>query len=108
VFLTALVTGITVLVVVSLLTRGEPAAATEQFYANLQTPTDFEDEKSAADPVAVAAAGRQLLVANLLHLRRGAQGQGFFRAYRADLMGFAVGCAAVAALVFALWLYVHI
>jgi Na+/proline symporter len=108
VFLGALVAGIVVLVVVSLLTPPEPAAATERYYANLQTPTDFEDEAAANDPRAVAAAGRQLLVANLLHPVRGAHGQGFFRAYRADLRGFAIGCGAVAVLVFALWLFIHL
>jgi Na+/proline symporter len=107
VFLAALVTGVIVLAVVSWLTPPEPVAATERYYGNLATPTDFADEAAARDPRAVAAAGRQLLVTNLLHPRQGAHGQPFFRAYRADLTGFAIGVAAVVALVVVFWLFVR-
>ena len=97
VFLAALLAGAATLVMVSLLTAPEPAANLESFYERLETPT--------AGPAATAAKeGRQLLLLNLFHLRRGAQGLSFFRAYRTDLKGFAVGWGIAAALIAGVWL----
>ena len=55
-------------------------------------------------PREIAEAGQQSLLVNLLHPRRGAAGVGFFRAYREDLRGFAVGWAVAAGLVLGTWL----
>jgi Na+/proline symporter len=88
VFLACLGAGILALVVVSLLTAPEPEAARASFYEKLETPTDT-DVGSA--PREVAEAGRQSLLVNLLHPRRGAVGVSVLRAYRVDLQGFAVG-----------------
>ena len=89
-----------IVVVVSLLTTPEPEAARRAFYDKLQTPTDPGMES----PRGVAVAGQQSLLVNLLHPGRGAAGVGFFRAYREDLRGFAVGCAVAAGLVLGTWL----
>lgn len=51
--------------------------------------------------------GKKLLLVNLLHLRRGAEGFGL-KAYRADLIGFVIGWGAVAVLVGLLWLLVNL
>lgn len=107
VFLCSLGTGIVVLIVVSLLTPPEPQATTAQFFTNLEIPTDPEDENLSNDSRSVASRGKKLLLSNLLHLRRGAEGFGI-KAYRADLIGFVVGCGAVAALVGLLWLLVNL
>ena len=69
VFLIALLTGVAVLVAVSLLTPPEPAANLESFYKRLDTPTAGPAETAAKD-------GRQLILVHLLHLRRGAGGVG--------------------------------
>ncbi len=102
VFLTALIAGVVALIVVSLVTRPEPDHALRSFFSKLQTPSDDESSHSAvaieegrpvnAPREDAASLGKQLLVVNLLHLRRGAAGKGFITAYRQDLSGFVVGC----------------
>jgi len=87
VFLAALCTGVVALVVVSLLTDPEPAERTDSFFERLQTSSD-----------GAGTVDRPLFLVNVLHLRAGAAGQGW-RAYREDLVGLAVGCGLVAALV---------
>jgi hypothetical protein len=48
-----------------------------------------------------------LLIVNLLHLRQGACGVGFFRAYRDDLRGLLIGFVLWAGLVTGLWALFH-
>src|SRR5437867_117476 len=94
VFLAALVAGIVALVVVSLLTRPEPAERLASFFDRLETPSD-----------ATGDGDRPLLLVNVLRLRRAAAGRGW-RTFREDLGGLAVGGLLVVALVAAtaLWL----
>lgn len=89
VFLAALLVGSAALVIVSLLTRPEPAPSIESFFERLQTPSDDTGQ-----------AARPLLLVNLLHPRRAAAGKGW-RAFREDLSGFAMGWVIVVALVIA-------
>jgi len=107
VFLLAVVSGIIVAVIVSLLTPPEPAAAVEDFCNNLQTPSDGKDitGKRAVDQKSVAEAGRQLILVNLLHLRQGACGVALLRAYRVDLLGFAFGWAMAVLLIIGVVLF---
>jgi Na+/proline symporter len=105
VFSIALAAGIAALVIVSLLTPPEPVGALDSFYSNLQTPSGEEDAK--ATPLEVAQAGKQLLLVNFLHLKKGACGVGFFRAYRSDLKGLLIGGLLVGALIAAVWLFVR-
>jgi Na+/proline symporter len=104
VFLTALAAGIVALVVMSLLTPLEPQAALEFFFGRLQTPSDGGEEWNKRDARAVAEEGRQLILVNLFHLRRGAAGVPLLRAYRTDLQGFALGWAIALGLVGLTWL----
>ena len=55
-----------------------------------------------------AERGRQLLFVNLLHLRRGAYGVSFFRAYRDDLKGLVMGSALSVGIVFFMWLILQL
>ena len=110
VFLLSLVLGIVALVLVSLLTAPEPAEAMSSFFGRLDTPHDstIEDVTGGAPPrpvppAEVARSGRQLLLVHVLNPRRGAAGEGFLRAYREDLGGFATGWALVVALVLVAW-----
>lgn len=97
VFLIALLTGVVALVAGSLLTPPEPQASLKSFYDRLETPT--------AGPAETAAKyGRQLILVHLFHLRRGAGGMGFLRAYRTDLKGFAIGWIIALALFLGAWL----
>jgi Na+/proline symporter len=94
VFLAALAAGAMALVVVSLATAPEPGTATDAFFERLQTSSDAGTRR---DP---------LLLVNLLHLRRAAEGRGW-RAFREDLVGFGVGWAIVAVLVMGTALYLR-
>ncbi|MEW5978362.1 MAG: sodium:solute symporter family protein [Acidobacteriota bacterium] len=115
VFLVALLAGIAALVVVSLLTEPEPAEEVNPFFERLETPSEpflaagtppVEAAFAQNGPLSVggevaAERGEQLLLVNLLHLRRGAGRFGLLHAYREDLKGFVWGwilCAALVAL----------
>jgi len=102
-FCCALCAGIIVLVVVSLATPPEPMAATAQFFLNMKTPVDAGSETLTLESERQAASeGKQLILVNLLHLRRGAHGYHLWRAYRRDLKGFAIGCGLILVLVLGL------
>ena len=105
VFSVALAAGILATVVVSLLTRPEPAARMQSFFVRINTPSMGPESSlpEAPDTAAAARGGRQLLVTNLLHLRKAAAGFGW-KAYRIDIRGFAIGWAIVIGLVFSAWL----
>jgi Na+/proline symporter len=92
VFLAALVAGIAALVVVSVITRPEPASRLDPFFDRLQTSSD-----GAASPTPRAEA-RPLLLVNILRLRSATAGKGW-RVFAEDLGGLAIGFALVAALV---------
>lgn len=130
IFIAALAAGILSLIVVSLLTPPEPETLINSFFARVQTPSDLALDKEAVrnplDPdgsgesfhdgpnldleecingsLWAAQQGRQSLLVNLLHLRRGSRGVGFFRAYADDLKGLLTGIALSIGLVIALWL----
>jgi Na+/proline symporter len=109
VFMAALVSGAVALVVVSLLTGREPDAGLNSFFGRAQTPAAAPESNGAAfvDPSPkrdVAEAGLQSLLVNLLQPVRAACGVGFFRAYRADLIGTVASLALILALVAAVWL----
>ncbi len=113
VFLCALGVGSLGFVLVSFLTTPEPEAALRHFFCNLQTPSDTgiqAETHSVAGPVNIpnkqtAAVGKQLLVVNLLQLKRASMGVGFFTAYRSDLKGLAVGFALALAIVMFVFLF---
>ena len=85
VFLAALLVGIVALVVVSLVTRPEPAEQIDSFFGRLKTPSD----ETSSGP---------LLLVNLLRARSAAGGRGW-RTFREDLGGFAIGWTVVVLLV---------
>lgn len=111
VFCAAFAAGVAALIVVSLLTKPEPAGSTDSFFARLETPTELPgcagDPLDQADQMQVAAAaaeaGRQSLIVHLLHPGRGLHGAGFWRAYRTDLAGFARAWIWVLTLVALVW-----
>jgi len=105
VFIVALAAGIGATIVVSLATPPEPTSARNSFFVRVNTPSigDNEGLPDEPDRAATARDGRQLLITNLLHLRRGAAGFGI-RAYRVDLWGFVIGWTIVIVLVGCVWL----
>jgi Na+/proline symporter len=118
VFLAALVVGIGALILVSLLTRPEPAERIDSFFGRLQTSSDEVNLQAAATAdvapgadvvpgfsrAATAVADRPLLLVNVLRLRRAAAGRGW-RAFREDLGGFTLGWVMVVLLVTATALF---
>ncbi|HEX4810415.1 MAG TPA: sodium:solute symporter family protein [Bryobacteraceae bacterium] len=108
VFLASLLAGISALILVSLLTKPEPEPALQSFFRNLQTPSEGDvhqpSEQIAGSKQYAAASGKQLLVVNLLHLRRGAAGKPFVVAYREDLAGFIAGWAIALGMLALAWL----
>ncbi len=92
VFLAALVVGIVVLVVVSLMTAPEPAATISAVFDRLERSSD---EAAASVP---SNERRPLLLVHLLDLPRVVAGRGW-RVFREDLSGFVLGWAIVVVLV---------
>ena len=92
VFLAALASGIAALVIVSLLTPPEPAAAIGSFFDRLETSSD-ETEPMAGER-------RPLLIVNALRATRVAAQRGW-GVFREDLRGFAIAWVLVIALVVA-------
>ncbi len=90
VFGASLAAGVAALVIVSLLTRPEPAEAVEAFAENLQTPI-------------TPGPGSRLLIPDLLHLQRP-----FLANYRIDLTGLATGSLPPLVTVAALWLLLQL
>lgn len=122
IFLISLAMGILSLVVVSLLTPREPEDCVASLFSRLDTPSDLEPGQAIPQRLVLesrnltrdreatpelrnwsAENGRQLLIVNLLHLRRGACGVGFLKAYHDDLKGLLMGFALSAGLVLGLW-----
>jgi Na+/proline symporter len=93
VFLAALLAGVVALVAVSLITPPEPTGQMEDFYQRLATP-------ALSDP---KATGHQLILPNLLQLKKGAAGQNLLSAYREDLKGFAIGVLITIGIVTLAW-----
>jgi Na+/proline symporter len=129
IFLASLIAGILSLALVSLMTRPEAEPKVKHFFSQLQSPSDLlignsqgaeplnsenlEQNESTRESGAdssrqIAEQGRQLLLVNLLHLRQGARGVGFLKAYRDDLAGFITGSALSASLVFGVWLLLRL
>jgi len=114
VFLIALLAGTATFIVVSLLTPKEPAAALNSFFGRLSTPAmGMEDASALAvqneEAAAVTASeGRQLILVNLLRLKQGAHGYGFWHAYREDLSGFGKGWALAVIMVLIAWVVIRL
>lgn len=127
VFLASLAVGILTLIIVSLLTRPEPDMCVRSFFARLETPSDYTPADALPSDALPAGAvtsdvldldlsyGKaavharpQLLLVNLLHLRRGAGHQSLYKAYGEDIRGLFVGFALSASLVLVLWLVLKV
>jgi Na+/proline symporter len=115
VFFISLCAGIVTLVVVSLLTPPEPTDKLRSFFDRLQIPSDGPNKDAMkvghiapaemeAQLQESARAGKQLLLVNLLNLRRGARGFGILHAYRDDVKGFATGWGITLGLIVIVWL----
>jgi Na+/proline symporter len=116
VFCAAFVAGVAALIIVSLLTKPEPAAATAAFFTRLDTPTELPGHEG--DPInspnqrqvaqAAAECGRQSLIVHLLNPTRATHGVPFWRAYRTDLAGFLRAWIWVLLLVALTWLMLRL
>ncbi len=97
----ALAVGFTALILGSLLTPREPAALTEPFYENLDTPS-YLDEATGEEKT-LREEGHELLIVKLGDLRL-TQGFGqFYRRFRVDLVGLVSAFGVVLALIALAW-----
>jgi Na+/proline symporter len=113
VFLASLAAGFFSIVLVSRFTRPEPERSIGNFFERLDTPSDgrnaeSSDDVPSAQPEDPAKTGRQLIVPNLLHLRRGANGHSFWTAYHEDFKGLLICLVATVSLVIGLWLLLQL
>ena len=113
VFLASLAAGFFSIVLVSRFTRPEPERSIGDFFARLDTPSDGHHSESPGDvpslqPEDPAKSGRQLIVPNLLHLRRGANSLSFWTAYHEDLKGLLICLVSTVSLVVGLWLLLQL
>ncbi len=122
VFFLSFLAGVAGLVIFSLLTSPEPRLEIDSFYGRLQSPADVgRPDRSDTSVTALAGLdaaalssprptqraaelGQQSLLVNLLQLRKGSARVGFWRAYRIDLTGLAIGWLLAAGLVLGTWL----
>ncbi len=122
VFFLAFLAGVAGLVIFSLLTSPEPRLEIDSFYGRLQSPADVGRPDGSDTSVTALAGldaaapssprptqraaelGQQSLLVNLLQLRKGSVRVGFWRAYRIDLSGLAIGWLLAAGLVLGTWL----
>lgn len=110
VFLAALATGAAAFVLASLATPPEPAAALEDFFRRLRTPSHLDPQDGTPIEMVereAARRGEQLVLTHLPDLRRGAAGESLWRAYRVDLRGFLAGWAIAFGMVALAWLIVR-
>jgi hypothetical protein len=109
-------------VIVSLATAPEPQTSIASFFNRLEIPSDSGGQGNPldnnVDPSNTeltivqcqesAKNGRQLIMTNLLHLRRGAYGLRLWKAYHDDLKGLLIGFALTAGLVLGLWTFLQL
>jgi Na+/proline symporter len=122
VFLASLATGTVSLVIVSLATAPEPQTSIASFFNRLEIPSDRVGQgqplDKGLDPSNTeltfvqcqesARNGRQLIMTNVLQLRRGAYGFSLWKAYHDDLKGLLIGFALTAGLVLGLWMLLQL
>jgi Na+/proline symporter len=122
VFLASLAAGTVTLVIVSLATTPEPQTSISSFFNRLAIPSDggwqgnpldngvdpSNTELTFVQRQESARNGRQLIMTNALHLRRGACGIGLWKAYHDDLKGLLIGVALTASLVLGLWMLLQL
>ena len=112
VFLASLAAGFFSIVLVESFYPPGTSSSISDFFERLDTPSDGHDAESSdmcssaqlEDP---ARSGRQLIVPNLLHLRRG-HGHSFWTAYHEDFKGLLICLVSTVSLVVGLWLLLQL
>ncbi len=90
-------------VVVSLLTPPEDDERIEQFFDNQRRTTDEEGLPDGQPKSLAAERGQELILLDLPGWLTAQRWSGFWRRYREDLVGFALGWFSVVALVLLAW-----
>lgn len=105
----AMLVGFGLFVIISLLTRREPAAQIEKFFDNMARSTDTEaaPDSSASKPLA-RDRGEELIMVDAVGWLSVSRWRPFWSRYREDVVGFVLAWGAVAALIAIAWLLMQI
>jgi hypothetical protein len=91
------------LIGVSLVTKSESAERIEAFFEKMRYSSDDDARATDGRRILAEARGEDLLMLDLPGWLRAERWRGFFRRYREDLIGFALGWCTVLLLVGAAW-----
>jgi Na+/proline symporter len=99
----AMLVGLLVLIVVSLLTKKEDEARMEKFFDNMRRSTDEEGLPADQPKPLAAERGEDLIMLDVPGWFSAERWRGFFRRYREDVVGFVLAWGAVGLLVLMAW-----
>jgi len=100
--------GFAVLIVVSLMTRPEPAEQVESFFDNMNRSTDREGLPEGHPRPLASTLGQDLLFLDLPSWLDRRRREKFWSRYREDIVGFGIAWVAVAFTVFCAWAVMQI
>jgi Na+/proline symporter len=107
-FAWAMLTGFIALIVVSLKTPHEPQERIEAFFDRMNRSSDDEDTPQGGPKPLAADKGQELLLLDVPGWFTSARWINFRRRYREDIIGFILGWACVALLIFVAWALMQI
>lgn len=104
----AMLVGFSTLVLVSWCTRAEDEALVARFFERMRKSSDNDAILPNGERALAADRGEDLLLLDLPGWFSAERWKGFFRRYREDLIGFVLGWATVAFLIFTAWAIISI
>jgi len=104
----AMLLGFSTLILVSWCTRPEDETLIERFFEKMRRSSDDDAALPNGERALAAERGEDLVMLDLPGWLSSERWQGFFRRYREDLVGFALGWVTVAFLVFTAWAIISI
>ncbi|MCX7826582.1 MAG: hypothetical protein N2689_13630, partial [Verrucomicrobiae bacterium] len=96
------------LVIVSLITKPEDSARMEAFFDRMRRSTDLGTVQTGQPKPWAADRGEDLILLDVGTWLTAARWRGFFRRYREDLVGFALACLTVGAMILLAWLIMQV
>ncbi len=104
----AMLSGFLAFGIVSLLTKREDKAMTDAFFEKMRRSSDAADKLPDGTSGPAIDAGKDLMLVDLPGWLKRDRWKGFFKRYREDLVGFALGWIFVGVLVLLAWGIIHL